>query len=146
MSGSPKTTILAKLSSLGLGGKALALTGVVALAWLIIAPVAYVLSGGAGLLAAATGALLCWSGGELALLIASLFRTPNAAMFGLHVGMFPRPFLPLQFGVILHLRVPELAQSRMIISFLIFYAATLVTETALALAHVRQNLPSREAI
>jgi hypothetical protein len=145
MSGSRITVIWNRLGRMGLCAQAVVVSGVVAVVWLAMAPAAYGISGSMGLIAAATGAGLCWAGAELALAMASFFRESSAAAYGMVIGMLARAFLPLLFGALLHLRVPALAEAGMVYYLLISYMATLATETALMLAHVQRNPNSSKA-
>ena len=97
-----------------------------------------------GLVASATAAGICLVGAALALAIAALLRGPSAAMYGWLLGMFARALLPLLLGVALHFKVPALADAGMIFYLLIFYLATLVTETLVMLAQVpRSHTPGK---
>ncbi len=107
--------------------------------WLLMAPVAYQISGAAGPRAAAVGAGACLLGGWLALLVAAPFPGPSGVMHRMLLGMMARTMVPLLLGVILHLKVPSLAASGMIFYLLIFYLATLVFDTALLLAQVADS-------
>ena len=136
MPGSRNTIIWSKLGRLGLAGHSGLVSGVVLVAWAVLAPVAYEISGTRGPIAAAAGAAVCLFGAELALAVGSLFRASAVAMAALAFGAFARMLLPLLLGVILHLQVPSLAEAGMIYYLLIFYLATLATETTLTLARI----------
>lgn len=104
--------------------------------WLVVAPVAYQISGPIGPRAAAAGAGVCLLGAWLALAIAALFPGPSGAMHRMLFSMLARTMIPLLLGVALHLNAPNLAAAGMIFYLLIFYLATLVFDTALLLAQV----------
>ncbi|MBI3836304.1 MAG: hypothetical protein HY288_00025 [Planctomycetia bacterium] len=131
-----------RLALLGLAGQAAVVSGIVAIVWLLAAPVAYEISGVRGLVTAACGATVCLIGAQLALFITSLFRGSSAAMYALVLAMLARTIIPLLLGVVLHRQVPALAQAGIIFYLLVFYMATLATETVLMLAHVQSSSTS----
>jgi hypothetical protein len=104
------------------------------LSWLLAAPAAYLISGLPGLAAAAVAVSVVLFGALLAIVIASAFRGPSGAVYGLVLAMAARTFLPLVLGVVLHLGAPALAAAGMIYYLLVFYLAALACETVLALA------------
>ena len=138
------TIIWNKLGRLGHPAQAGLVCAVVAFVWLLVAPVAYLVSGTAGPWAAAAAASVCLFGAGLALAIAALFRGPVAAMHGMVLGMLARMLFPLLLGVALHLKVPSLSEAGMVYYLLIFYMPTLAAETMLLLARVPANAPSEE--
>jgi hypothetical protein len=136
MSGTQKRTLRERLHRLGWFAQAGLVAGVVLVAWFVLAPLAFAISGYAGMIAAAVGGLVCLAGAELALALASLFRGPAAAMYALAVGMLARTIVPMLLGVALHLSVPRLAAAGMIFYLLIFYVVALATETVLLVAKI----------
>lgn len=144
MSGSRMTNIWNRLSRLGVLAQAGLVSGVVLCVWLVVAPLAYRVSPSMGLVASATAAGICLVGAALALASAALLRGPSAAMQRMLLGMFARALLPLLLGVALHVKVPALADAGMIFYLLVFYLATLVTETLVMLAQVpRSHTPGK---
>jgi hypothetical protein len=142
MSGSQKRTLREQLARLGLFAQAGVVAGVVLAAWLLVAAVAFAISGSAGMIAAAVGGLVCLVGAEIALALAALFRGPAAAMYSLAVAMLARTIVSMVFGVALHLAVPMLAAAGMIFYLLIFYVVALATETVLMVAKVAPSTAS----
>ena len=67
-------------------------------------PLAYRLSGVPGAVAAASGALVCYVGAALALLLTDRLRGPDLAAFALLIGMLCRTGLPLVTALVIHLR------------------------------------------
>jgi hypothetical protein len=142
MSGSQKSTLRDQLSRLGILAQAGLVAGVVVVAWLPIAAVAYAISGSAGVIAAAVAAGVCLIGAEFALIAMLPFGGPSAAMQFLAVGMLARTLIPLVAGVVLHLTVPFLAAAGMIFYLLVFYMIALATETVLTLAKIPPSTAS----
>jgi peptidoglycan/LPS O-acetylase OafA/YrhL len=135
-----------RLGRLNLPAQAALLAAFVAIVWLMMAPIAYQVSALSGLIAAATGSLVCLLGAELALIIPSFFRGSSTAVYGMLIGMLARAFLPLLLGVVLHREVPALAAAGMVYYLLVCYLGTLTAETALMLAQIRNNSSSPKAI
>lgn len=135
-----------RLGQLGLAAQAALVCACSLLLWLAAAPLADWLSGADGLWAAAAAAAATLVGGLVALVLASLFRGPTAAMQGMLVGMLARMVLPMAIGVALHLKVRALADAGMIFYLLVFYMATLALETALALARIRLPFTPTKAL
>jgi hypothetical protein len=125
------------LGQLGLVAQAAALCALLAGLWCVVAPLAYSLSGVAGLWAAAVGAGATLLGGFIALLLAATCYGPAAPMYGMLLGMMARMVVPMAIGVIVQLRVELLADAGMIFYLLGFYMATLALETAILLARIR---------
>lgn len=142
MSGSPRSTLRDHLSRLGILGQAGMLAGVVVAAWLPVAPLAYAISGSAGMIAAAVAAGLCLVGAVVALVATLPFRAASGAMYTLAIGMLARTFIPLAAGVVLHARVPLLAGAGVIEYLLIFYLIALATETVLTVAKIPPSTAS----
>jgi hypothetical protein len=142
MSGSQKSTLRDHLARLGFPAQAGLVAGVVVVACLAVAPVAYAISGSAGVIAAAVAALVCLIGALFALIAMLPFGGPSAAMYSLTVGMLARTIVPLVCGVVLHLRVPFLAGAGMIFYLLVFYMIALATETVLTVAKIPPSTAS----
>ncbi len=142
MSGSQKSTLRDHLARLGILAQAGLVAGVVVVAWLPVAPVAYAISGSTGVIAAAVAAGVCLVGAEFALIATLPFAGTSAAMYSLTVGMLARTLIPLVSGVVLHLRVPLLAGAGMIFYLLVFYMIALATETVLMIAKIPPSTAS----
>lgn len=144
MANTPSKTVWIRLGQLGLVAQAGALCAVVAVLWAAVSPLAYSLSGVAGLWAAAVGAGATLLGGLIALLLASLCRGPAAPMYGMLVGMMARMVVPMAIGVAVQLKVEWLADAGMIFYLLVFYMATLALETTISLARIRVPFASQK--
>src|SRR6185369_3805902 len=129
MTGTASNAVWNKLGRLGLPTRAALVFGCALVLWLLLAPLAYTISGPMGLAAAAVGAGLCVFGAELALAIAACFRGPAAAMYGMMLGMLVRMTIPLILGVTLQLKSSVLAEAGMVFYLLAFYMVTLAVET-----------------
>jgi hypothetical protein len=66
-------------------------------------------------------------------------------MYSILFGMLSRTLIPLVLGVLLHAKVPVLAEGGMIFYLLVFYLLTLALETALLLAQITSH-SSRNSI
>lgn len=147
MAGSQNSTLRDQLSRLGMRAQAGLVAGVLCVAWLPVAPVAYAISGSAGVIAATVAGGVCLVGAEFALIATLPFSGPSAAMVSLAVGMLARTLIPLSAGVVLHASVPFLAGAGMIIYLLIFYMIALATETVLTVAKIPPaTTPSEKAV
>ncbi|REK19071.1 MAG: hypothetical protein DWQ37_02610 [Planctomycetota bacterium] len=142
MSSTGSNTFWSRLARLGVAGQAALVSLVIAGLALITAPIAQAVSGTIGLAAVGVAGGACWVGALAALLFVSLFPTPQTALYGLAGGMFFRTTLPMVVGVVLHFKVPALADAGMIFYLLVFYMATLATETLLLVAKI-PNTPNR---
>lgn len=136
VSGRKTTTAWDRLTELRLPGRVIALAGLVFTSWLLIAPIAFLLTGWQGVGGATIAAFFCLLGGEGGLLVAAVFRGPGAAMNGALVAMQVRMAIPLCAGIALHLASPWLAESGMVIYLLVFYLIDLAAETALLVAAI----------
>jgi hypothetical protein len=139
MSASRSTSLASRAGRLGLFAQAGLVSAALALIWFLAAAVAYAISGPPAVIASAVALLLCWLGGLLALALGGLFHGPTAAMQRMLVGMLARSVLPLLLGVVLHFKVPALAEAGMVFYLLIFYLATMAIETALLLAQATSS-------
>lgn len=106
--------------------------------YVLVAPVAGLLSGWAGLAAAAAAAVFCLTGATLALVVSHLFRQPPRALAGMLLGMAARMGIPLGFGLACDLHGGALAQGGLLYYLLVFYPVTLGLETALSLPVARR--------
>jgi hypothetical protein len=136
-------TWLANLSHRGLRTRGMVLGLVVLGTYGLVAPVAGLLSGLAGLWTAAAAAAFCLAGAEVALLVSPLSRRPKRALFGMLLGMAARMGIPLGFGLGCHVQGGVLAQTGLLYYLLVFYPVTLGVETALWLPHVQQATSGR---
>ena len=121
MANSPNTTVWNRLGQLGLVAQAGALCAVLAVLWALVSPLAFSLSGVAGLWAVAVGAGATLLGGLVALLLASLCYGPAAPMYGMLVGMMARMIVPMAIGVVVQLKDEWLADAGMIFYLCVFY-------------------------
>jgi hypothetical protein len=116
----------------------------------LVAPVAVLCNGSAGLWAAATSAGLCFSGAALALMADRLFHGSNRALWSVSVGMLLRMGVPLAFALALQLTGGILAKAGLLYYLLVFYPVTLCLETALSLPlgdwDQRRTRVSRDAV
>lgn len=110
---------------------------VVAVAYGLVAPVAGYLAGGVALAAAAVAAAFCLGGAAVALLMAHLFRGPNAALAGVVLGMGARMVIPLGGGFACHSHGGPLAEAGLLYYLLVFYPITLALETWLSLPETK---------
>lgn len=99
----------------------------------VLIPLAYRTSGTAGVIAAASAALVCYGSATLALLLTDRFRGPDLAVIGLLVGMFCRTGLPLVIALVIHLRTKALSEAGLPVYLLVFYLLCLAVETRLSL-------------
>ena len=124
---------LGRLQNQGLATQSALLGLAVLCVYLVVAPVAASLSGGAGLAAAAAAAGLCLLGAGSALVVTRPFRGPNYALFNLLIGMPLRMGLPLAVGLVLQWRGGLLAGAGVLYYLLVFYPIALGVETVLSL-------------
>jgi hypothetical protein len=135
MSGS-RNTIVNKLERLSLPARLALLGAIVIAAYACIAPLAFSRSGNAGLIAAAVAAGVCLFGAAVGLGMASMFRTPQSAMYGVAMSMLARTALPLALGVTLQMNIASLADAGFVYYLLAFYGVALATETILSVAQL----------
>lgn len=109
------------------------LAAVVVAVYALVAPVAYWVTGMAGLVATAAAAGVCWIGAAGALAVSRAFRGPNRALHGVLCGMLLRTGLPLVSALVLQLSIDALADAHLLVYFLVFYPITLLVETILSL-------------
>ena len=130
-------TRLARCREASLVVRAALLTGVVAVLYAAVAPVAWHLRGAAGLSAAAVAAAVCWAGATLALVASHLMRGANAALYGLLFGMALRMGVPMIAALVVYVRRGTLADAGVLYYLLVFYPLTLGVETALSLPKIK---------
>jgi hypothetical protein len=82
---------------------------------------------------------LCLAGAILSLWIAYTLREPRFALTGLLLGMAANMFIPLAFGVMIHISGGTLSQSGFIYYLIFFYLATLAAKTMLILPPATQS-------
>jgi len=126
-------TWFARMRSRGPTTQSAVLTVAVLVLYAAVAPVAGLLSGPAGLAAAALAAGLCWAGAELALLACRRFCDPSRAWLGVLIGMLLRMGLPLLSALVIQVQGGRLAKAGLLLYLLVFYPVTLFIETALSL-------------
>jgi hypothetical protein len=122
------------------------LAAAIIVAWTMVAPVAYEISGLPGLVAATAGAGACLLSAEFALVVGALFHGPLATLYRIAIGMVVRTMFPLVVCVALYLTVPVLAEAGIVFYLLFFYLTTLATETVLLIAQVPRHANSKPAI
>lgn len=145
MTNGPAQTLKARLARLGLVAQSLFVAAALSVAWLLVAPLAYGVSGLLGLKVALLAALLCWLGALFSLTISAFIRGGVSVMHRMALGMTARAMVPLVLGVGLHLKDVELAGAGLIFYVLVFYMVTLTADTALLVAQVPQPLVPRKA-
>ena len=127
------------VSRLGVAGRGGLLIVAVLVAYVLVAPLAWLISGPLGLLASGVGAGLCLVAALAALVVNFFFRGPALAMHNLAAGMMLRMGIPLALGMVLHRKVELLATHGMLYYMVGFYFVSLAVEIALTLPAV---LPS----
>jgi hypothetical protein len=123
----------ARLRGLGLTTRSALLGLTVAALLVVVLPLAWLVTGPAGLLAAPVAAGICLLGAVLALIVSHLLREPRVALYGMLFAMLFRMGIPLTFAVTVHLRGGALAEAGVLYYLLVFYPVTLAVETALSL-------------
>jgi hypothetical protein len=89
---------------------------------------------------AAAGAAggMCLTGSILSLWIAYTLREPRFALTGLLLGMAANMFIPLGFGIMIHLHGGPLSHGGFLYYLVFFYLSTLALKTLMALPDSRQ--------
>jgi hypothetical protein len=146
MSGSRNAILWNKLAGLSLPAQAGLTSALVSGLWIVVAPVAYEISGSIGPMAAALGAGVCLFGALVGLAIGAAFPGPSGVLQRMLFAMLARTVVPLLVGVALHFKSSELATAGMIYYLLIFYMATLAIETTMLLAQVSRSHGSEKSI
>ncbi len=146
MSGRRNTAIWNTLGRLGLAARAAVLGAVVVVAFAAVAPVAHRIAPSDGVTAAAVAAAACWTGGVLALVVASLCRGPAAILYHALLGTLARAVPPLLLGLAAHFRAPSLIEAGVAFYLVVFYLVALTTETIMTLAQVPSGPNSSKVI
>ncbi len=136
-----RVNIVQAVARWGVVARTAALFAAVAVAYLIVAPVAWAIGGATGLLGSAVAAGLCLAGATLALLVSFILRGPNFALQNLLLGMLLRMGVPLALGLALHTQVDQLAAGGMLYYLVGFYFVTLTVETVLTLPGLLPTQP-----
>lgn len=124
---------------LGVTARGGLLIAAVMLSYLLIAPVAWLISGGFGLLAASVAVALCIVAALAALVVNFFFHGPALALQSMMAGMMLRMGIPLTLGLILHRKVELLATHGMLYYMISFYFISLTVEIGLTLPAVLPN-------
>lgn len=127
------------LGSIGLPARCALLSASIATFLLAVGGFLLATRGWTAAAAAAVAASLCWTGGILALLLATVFQGPHRALHAALAGMLFRMGIPLVGGLWLHHQGGALAQAGVFGQVVIFYLWTLVVETCLSLPPVGAN-------
>ena len=122
-----------ELRSRGWATQAAVLVAVVLVVYALVAPVAALVSGWAGLAAAAVAAGLCLLGAGSAMVACRRFRDPQHALLTVLIGMSLRMVIPLGSAVILQFQGGVLAEAGLLCYLVVFYPFTLGAEIALTL-------------
>jgi hypothetical protein len=128
---------------IGLPGRAGLLGLVAVLVGAMVAPVAGLLHGWHGVLAAAIAGLVCLAGATTALLVSELLRGSQYAVLSLLLGMAARLSAPLVLALVCRLQGGVLDERSILVCLLIFYPVTLAVETALALPSSQDQRPGK---
>jgi len=117
---------------------------VVAVIWLGVAPVAYGLNGGVGMATAGLAAAAALVASQFALAASRMFRGPQAPMFGMLAGMVIRMTIALAALMLLRVNAAPMAGAALVLYLLLFYLATLATETVLLVAGIQPPAAARK--
>ena len=120
---------IARLQTLGVGGQLALLLFLVVVLLACALPVAYLLDGRAGMLAAALAAAVCFAPSASVLLAAHRIRGPHRAMAALAIGMLLRLGLALGVCIAVYQRRGVLADSGFAFYVVVFYMITLAADT-----------------
>ena len=109
---------------------------VVVAVYLIVAPVAWHVSGSAGLAAAAVAGACCWFGAicgtTTGLVVGRFVRGQSRGICESLSGMLLRMGIPLGVALVLYLQGGTLVTAGLLVYLLIFYPVVLAVETALS--------------
>lgn len=111
------------------------LTAVTATVWLLVTGPAYLMSGTLGLEGASYAALLCLVPGWLVFLIVERYFVAHAQVAGVLAGTVLRMLFVLGGLIGIRAARPELGFREFIVWILVFYMATLLTETLMLVKH-----------
>ena len=106
---------------------------VLLLLYAAVAPWAYWLSGGAGLLAAGIAAAVCLLGAVAALFLSHRFRGPAHAVHALAFSMAARTGLPLILVLATSFCVGPLVRAGILYYLVVFYLVAMIIEVPLSL-------------
>ncbi len=143
MSDSRKKSIRDRLAHSGLAAQAGFLGGIVGIVALVLAPLAFAISGAPGVVAVVAAGGACLVGGELALLMGALLARRVGTLQSVLAGMVARLTLPLFLGLAIHVAAPALTSAGLFFYFLVFYPVVLAAETLLAVAHLPHDTTTR---
>ena len=134
---------IARLQTLGVGGQLALLFSLVIALLACALPVAYLLDGRSGMLAAGLAAAVCLAPSAFVLLAANRIRGPHRAMAALAIGMLLRLGLTLGACIAIYHRGGVLAESGFAFYILIFYMITLAADTVFLVSQpTAQTAPS----
>ena len=141
------TPMLMKLREKSLPVRIAVLAAVDALALAVSLPLAWLIGGHIGMLAATVAAAACLLGGTLALVISGLFQDPAQAFAGVLLGMVAGMGVPLAVAVACHVGGGELSRAGVMFYLLIFFPITLTVKTVLSLPSTtsREHLENGQA-
>ena len=111
------------------------LTAVTATVWLVVTGPAYMLSGVLGLEGASYAAVLCLVPGWLVFLVVDRYFVAHAQVAGVLLGTVLRMLFVLVGLVTIKATRPELGFREFVVWILVFYMATLLTETLMLVKH-----------
>ncbi len=105
----------------------------------IVAPLAYWRDGVAGVGAATLPAVVCGACAGAALAIASRFRGPWLALYGVLLGVVIQTGIPVVLAMVVSLRAPVLMEAGLLYYLIGFYLLALSTKTLLAFPEVNDR-------
>ena len=109
------------------------------LLFVVITPFLWILGSAWNVCAAGAAAGACLAGSLSSLWIGCAFRDPKFALTGLLLGMAANIFIPLVFGILIHLGGGPLSQSGFLYYLVFFYLMTLAAKTMLTLPPAWQS-------
>jgi len=127
---------LAEWRGASLAARSALLTLVVLGLYVLVAGIAWSLSGATGVAAAALAAACCWLGAAAALIVGGIAQQQGHILLALLLGIFLRVGIPLAVAAVFHFRGGSLAEAGLLYYFLVFYPLTLTVETTLSLPPV----------
>jgi hypothetical protein len=107
------------------------LAALLAVAFVVSAPLACLLQGGIGVAAAAAAAACVFVSSALGLVVGELFRKSDDALLAMVLGMVIRMSLPLAACVVVQLSGGSLASAGFVFYVLFFYMVGLAVDTCL---------------
>ena len=109
-----------------------ALSGLVALAWVIDASLTSHMAGHSTWAVAALAAGICWAGAMISLVLLHVLRLRGSPMAGAMLGMLVRMTIPLVIIAVAASQGGTLAKAGLAGQLVVFYLITLVIETCLS--------------